>query len=75
MILGGFSAGATLAFILTPELTVLGRRRSLAFIAAFALALLPIAIGFGFLIFYRGLKSKILAKIFDGRSPQTLGPG
>ena len=49
IILGGLSAAATLAFILTPELTVLGRRRSLAFIAAFALALLPIAIGFGFL--------------------------
>ena len=49
MILGGLSASATLASILTPELTVLGRRRSLAFIAAFALALLPIAIGFGFL--------------------------
>ena len=49
MILGGVSAAATLAFVLTPELTVLGRRRSLALIAAFALALLPIAIGFGFL--------------------------
>ena len=49
MILGGLSAAATLAFVLTPELTVLGRRRSLALIAAFALALLPIAIGFGFL--------------------------
>jgi O-antigen ligase len=49
LILGGLSAAATLAFVLTPELTVLGRRRSLALIAAFALALLPIAIGFGFL--------------------------
>ena len=49
IILGGFSAAATLAFVLTPELTVLGRRRSLALIAAFALALLPIAIGFGLL--------------------------
>jgi O-antigen ligase len=49
MILGGASAAATLAFVLTPELTVLGRRRSLGLIAAFALALLPIAIGFGFL--------------------------
>jgi hypothetical protein len=49
MILGGFSAAATLAFVLTPELTMLGRRRSLALIAAFALALLPIAIGFGLL--------------------------
>jgi hypothetical protein len=43
------SAAATLAFILTPELTVLGRRRSLAFIAAFVLAILPIAMGLGFL--------------------------
>ena len=49
MILGGVSAAATLAFILTPELTVLGRRRSLAFIAGLALALLPIAIGLGLL--------------------------
>ncbi len=49
IILGGFSAAATLAFVLTPELTALGRRRSLAWIAAFALALLPIAIGFGLL--------------------------
>src|SRR5580704_4490297 len=49
VILGGFSAAATLAFVLTPELTVLGRRRSLALIAGFALALLPIAVGFGFL--------------------------
>jgi hypothetical protein len=47
--LGGFSAAATLAFVLTPELTGVGRRRSLAFIAAFALGLLPIAVGFGFL--------------------------
>jgi hypothetical protein len=49
LILGSISAAATLAFVLTPELTVLGRRRSLGLIAAFALALLPIAIGFGFL--------------------------
>ena len=48
MIFGGLSAGATLAFILTPELAALGRRRSLILVAAFALALLPIAIGFGF---------------------------
>jgi O-antigen ligase len=49
MILGSISVAATLAFVLTPELTTLGRRRSLALIATFALALLPIAIGFGFL--------------------------
>jgi hypothetical protein len=48
ILLGGLSAAATLMFILTPEITALGRRRSLAFIAAFALALLPIAIGLGF---------------------------
>ena len=52
MILGGVSAAATLAFVLTPELTVLGRRRSLALIAAFALALLPIAIGFGLVTYF-----------------------
>jgi O-antigen ligase len=49
MILGGISAPATLVLVLTPELKILGRRRSLALIAVFALALLPIAIGFGFL--------------------------
>ena len=66
MILGGFSAAATLAFVLTPELTVLGRRRSLALIAAFALALLPIAIGFGFLnIFIAVWKARSWLKIFD----------
>jgi hypothetical protein len=48
IILGGVSAAATLAFILTPELTALGRGRSLAFLAAFALVLLPIFLGLGF---------------------------
>jgi hypothetical protein len=47
------SAGATLAFILAPELTALGRGRSLAVIAAFALAVLPVAMGLGYL---RGLQ-------------------
>lgn len=49
VILGGLSAAATLAFVLTPELTVLGRRRTLALMGTFALALLPIAIGLGLL--------------------------
>jgi hypothetical protein len=65
LILGGISAAATLAFLLTPELTVLGRRRSLALIAAFALALLPIAIGFGFLNIFTRFGSQDLAYLRD----------
>ena len=49
IILGGVAAAATLGFLLTPELAKLGRRRSLALVAAFALALLPVAMGLGLL--------------------------
>jgi O-antigen ligase len=49
IILGTISAAATLAFVLAPELAKLGRRRSIAFIAVPALALLPVAIGLGLL--------------------------
>jgi O-antigen ligase len=49
IILGALSAAATLLFVLAPELATLGRRRSLAFIAAFALVLLPLAMGLGLL--------------------------
>jgi len=49
IILGSFSAFGTLAFVLTPELTVLGRRRALALTAAFVLALVPVAMGLGLL--------------------------
>jgi hypothetical protein len=47
IILGAVSAAATLGFVLAPELTALGRRRSLALITASALALLPVAMGVG----------------------------
>ena len=49
IILGSLSALATLAFVLTPELTALGRRRALALAAAFVLALAPVAMGLGLL--------------------------
>ena len=62
MILGSLSAAATLGFILIPELTVLGRHRSVAFVAAFALALLPIAIGFGFLHILSGFEKQNLGE-------------
>jgi hypothetical protein len=65
VILGGVSAAATLAFVLTPELTVLGRRRSLGLIAAFALALLPIAIGFGFLNIFTRFGTQDLGYLRD----------
>ena len=65
MILGGVSAAATLAFVLTPELTVLGRRRSFGLIAAFALALLPIAIGFGFLNIFTRFGAQDLGYLRD----------
>ena len=63
--LGSISAAATLALVLTPELTVLGRRRSLALIAAFAVALLPIAIGFGFLNIFTRFGRQDLAYLRD----------
>ena len=62
ILLGGLSAAATLVFILTPELAALGRRRSLAFIAAFALALLPIAIGLGLLRILSRLETQDLGE-------------
>ena len=65
MILGCVSAAATLAFVLTPELTVLGRRRSFGLIAAFALALLPIAIGFGFLNIFTRFGAQDLGYLRD----------
>jgi hypothetical protein len=65
MILGGASAAATLAFVLTPELTVLGRRRSLGLISAFALALLPIAIGFGLLSIFTRFGAQDLGYLRD----------
>jgi O-antigen ligase len=49
IILGSLSALATLAFVLTPELTLFGRRRALGFAAAFVLALVPVAMGLGLL--------------------------
>ncbi len=49
IILGALSVAATLGFVLTPELKRLGRRRALSIVAAFALALLPIAMGLGLL--------------------------
>lgn len=49
IILGTLAAVATLGFLLTPELARLGRRRSLALFAAFAVAILPVAIGLGLL--------------------------
>ena len=49
MILGSVSAIATLAFVLSPELAMLGRRRALAWAAAFALVVLPVAMGLGLL--------------------------
>jgi O-antigen ligase len=49
MILGSVSAFATLAFVLSPELGALGRRRALAWAAAVALVLLPVAMGLGLL--------------------------
>jgi O-antigen ligase len=49
IILGTISAAATLAFLLTPELAKLGRLRALGAIGAFALALLPVALGLGLL--------------------------
>jgi O-antigen ligase len=49
MILGCVSAFATLAFVLSPELAMLGRRRALAWGAAFALVLLPLGMGLGLL--------------------------
>jgi O-antigen ligase len=49
IILGSLSALATLAFVLTPELTSLGRRRALALAAAFVLALATVAMGLGLL--------------------------
>ena len=49
MILGSVSAFATLAFVLSPELGMLGRRRALAWAAAIALVLLPVAMGLGLL--------------------------
>jgi O-antigen ligase len=65
LVLGGISVAATLAFVLTPELTVLGRRRSLGLIAAFALALLPIAIGFGLLSIFTRFGKQDLAYLRD----------
>ena len=65
MVLGGVSAAATLAFVLTPELTFLGRRSSLALIVAFALALLPIAIGFGILNIFTRFGTQDLAYLRD----------
>jgi O-antigen ligase len=47
MILGCISAFATLAFVLGPELAMLGRRRALVWIAAFAVALLSVSMGLG----------------------------
>ena len=76
MILGRESAAATLAFVLTPEFTVLGQHRSLAFIAALALALLPIAIGFGFLnILSRFGKQDLRRRSSMGDRPKHLGRG
>ena len=49
IILGTLAAVATLGFLLTPELARLGRRRSLALFSAFAVAILPVAIGLGLL--------------------------
>jgi len=49
MILGSVSAIATLTFVLSPELAMLGRRRALAWAAAFALVVLPVAMGLGLL--------------------------
>jgi O-antigen ligase len=47
MILGSISAFATLAFVLGPELAMLGRRRALVWIAAFAVVLLFVSMGLG----------------------------
>jgi O-antigen ligase len=49
MILGSVSGLATLAFVLSPELGMLGRRRALTWAAAIALVLLPVAMGLGLL--------------------------
>jgi hypothetical protein len=65
VILGGISAVATLAFVLTPELTALSPRRSLGLIVAFALALLPIAIGFGFLNIFTRFGAQDLGYLRD----------
>jgi O-antigen ligase len=48
IILGALAAVATLG-LLTPELAKLGRRRSLALFSAFAVAILPVAMGLGLL--------------------------
>ena len=48
IILGTLAAVATLG-LLTPELAKLGRRRSLALFSAFAVAILPVAMGLGLL--------------------------
>jgi O-antigen ligase len=49
MVLGSVSAFATLAFVLSPELAMLGRRRALAWAAGCALVLLPVSMGLGVL--------------------------
>ena len=49
LILGSVSAFATLAFVLSPELAMLGRRRALAWTAGLVLVLLPISMGLGLL--------------------------
>jgi O-antigen ligase len=61
MILGSVSALATLAFVLSPELAKLGRRRALAWVAAFALVLLPLAMGLGLLQILSRLGEQSLA--------------
>jgi O-antigen ligase len=49
IILGSLSAVATVVFVLTPERSIIGRRRALAVAAVFALILFPLAAGLGLL--------------------------
>jgi O-antigen ligase len=49
LILGSVSAVATLAFVLSPELAMLGRRRALAWGGGFVLVVLPVSVGLGLL--------------------------
>ena len=60
MILGSLSALATLVFVLSPELALLGRRRAVALAAGFLLVLLPVSLGLG------------LQQIFSRFGEQTL---
>ena len=67
IVLGTLAAVATLGFLLTPEFAKLGRRRSLALLSAYALAILPLAMGLGLLQILSRFAEKDIAEDYRWR--------